>query len=325
MTLYKLPSTFVEVDRNRVPNPWPSVNQSGWSSAGGASVSQVPHSGLWGQPSWVLASFRCTWVSGDAWGLAMSVGNYVPVTAGDLYTASAYVRSIDATRVLMVQVLWYSWDGSSYQSVPGGIANTLEVQGATFRRLSVAGNAPVGATHARIIVRATQLGSSGAHFDATAIMFTAGSLVEYFDGAKPGDAGNDYWWASTPFGSESVHGIPNASSTLEPIMTLAPYTARREAGTIVHRLLEDSQARFTWRQPNLPVGVFEFLFDGHAAAYAALSKLSARTAWALVDDADDGPIERWFMIAGGDIEMEQSREVENAYVVRVPYVEVDSI
>lgn len=314
MTLYKLPPTYVAYRQNRSRNPRLGVDATDWSVTGtwgssgraavpgpdGETVNAMTASGNTGID---VARVRHTRTGLPAATFRIGFWAYVTWASG---TAPLAVLTVDGVVVETLEAVsgWH-WYGFPPRVVAtGSIFADIRVSTTTV-------NATVHVT--RMLV------GGGTWPDGPA------TAADYFDGSFDSTTAVQYTWDGTPDNSISLMSVPSASDTLEPVMTLAPYTARREAGTIVHRLLEDSQARFTWRQPNLPVGLFEFLFDGHATAYAALSKLSARTAWALVDDADDGPIERWFMIADGDLEMEQSREVENAYVVRVPYVEVDSI
>jgi prepilin-type N-terminal cleavage/methylation domain-containing protein len=184
---------------NLVRNPNAAVNTSDWtatSSAGGAPTGAritgqtTPLTGVTTAYRGTLTGTPSTW-----WRVQNS--QPVPVTAGQSYTLSSYIRS-SVTGGTGVIIIWMDNLGATVtEHASTGISQTAD----TWARRSHTATAPAGAVTARLQAYApSTLGVSGSTIDATGMMFVQSStLTNFADGNSP-----DWTWTGTANNSTST-------------------------------------------------------------------------------------------------------------------------
>lgn len=187
---------------NLSTNPGVEASMTGWTprwfgNGGGAGTSTrtaaAAHSGSYG--------YRKTWTVAGG-GQDIGVQQTVAVTAGTIYTFSAYVRSSLATG----QKMFTAWRNSSGGAIGGDIHGPeVAVASNTWQRLSQTLTAPAGAASA-IIVWGPYPGSGspsytvGATIDFDDFMANEGSTLPiYADGTS-----TNWAWTGTPHESTST-------------------------------------------------------------------------------------------------------------------------
>jgi len=125
-----------------------------------------------------------------------SMAPYAPVTGGETYTFSCWVRN-SAGRTMSPRITWYDAAGVAAGSIStGGIA----ASGANWNRASIGGTAPANAVEARLFFIPNSTFSAGSTLDFDSCMFTTGSTLHtYADGDTP-----DWSWTGAPNASTSV-------------------------------------------------------------------------------------------------------------------------
>jgi prepilin-type N-terminal cleavage/methylation domain-containing protein len=186
---------------NLVLNPKLAVGTSGWSaiqSTNGAStggrisgLSSLDQIG-------VTTAYRTTLTAvPDSW-WRVQYAQAVPVTAGQAYTLSGYIRPSTSLTTSVIII----WLNSSNSTITESGASAGHTAG-NWQRRSVTATAPTGAVNARFHFGATGGGTVGATLDATAAMFTqTSSAPVYADGDT-----SSWAWTGTPNASTST-GIP---------------------------------------------------------------------------------------------------------------------
>jgi hypothetical protein len=212
---------------NLALNPRLAGGPSGWSTstgAGGAVTTSLPVSG--GPDGGTFARLTFTTAPTAAfygWRLdgRVSTGMPLPVTAGQMYTASLYVRN-SAAQTMQARLYWYTAAGASVSNTN---SSSTAVPANTWTRLSVSGVAPATATHLMVAgyTTAAPLATVGMTMDATmALVEQSPDLEPYFDGDTPdvgsGTAENAedvlHLWVSAAHASQSQQLV--AESVLVP-------------------------------------------------------------------------------------------------------------
>lgn len=105
----------------------------------------------------------------------------VPVTAGQQYTLSAYMRAVSTTRTVVLNIHWYRADGTFISSSnSGSVANTA---GTWTRHLGAIGTAPTGTVYASFGFSITAPSANEVHyFDA--FQLEQGNVVTPFEDAR---------------------------------------------------------------------------------------------------------------------------------------------
>lgn len=98
------------------------------------------------------------------------------------------------------------------------------------------------------------------------------------------------------------------------------YTARREARTIVHPIVNRSAPDITLRAAGLRTGSLSCVFALEVDALAAFAVLAAPQVLTLADQ--DRAIGMTFVVADGDLDIALDDATRNAWVITVPFVEV---
>ncbi|KNY07915.1 hypothetical protein [Microbacterium sp. GCS4] len=114
--------------------------------------------------------------------------------------------------------------------------------------------------------------------------------------------------------------ITHATGTVVPT-ALEGYRASRPARTLVHRILNRADDDVTLREFGLRSGSFVLVFDGEAAAVAAFAALGVPQKLAITDTAVHS-LAMSFVIAEGELSIEQDRDNVRLWRVTVPYNEV---
>jgi prepilin-type N-terminal cleavage/methylation domain-containing protein len=162
-----------------------AASLSGYGSAGATGTSALMPSGGQSGASHIRRTFNGTGTGGIYFGLT----GYRPiVTAGTIYTASAYLRTLSSA-TLRIVIEWKDSGGTLLSSTAG----TSVVVGTTWTRISATGTAPASAASTTITIYATSTWAINDYEDVDAVMMTAGStLYNYADG----DSSNWVWTAT---------------------------------------------------------------------------------------------------------------------------------
>lgn len=195
-----------EVDRTNLvicPQPTTSNSPQWWSYANdGALAYSASDTG--GPTGGGYIRWTVTTASSGGGG-----GGYfanVPVTAGQTYTASWYVRS-SVAMTWNPTIEWHQADGSfsAVQSSTSGASVTLVPN--TWTRVSVTGVPPSDATQCTPTNYAANFMTTvGATQDLTmALVETGSALLPFFDGSLAHTAYDNYWWSGAAENSSSTY------------------------------------------------------------------------------------------------------------------------
>jgi prepilin-type N-terminal cleavage/methylation domain-containing protein len=184
---------------NLVRNPTAALNTSDWvatASTGGSptgarlTAQSTPLAG-------VTTAYRATLTGTPSTWWRVQNSQPAPVTTGQAYTLSSYVRTSVAggTGVIII------WMNSSGTTVSESSSASVAQSAGTWERRSVTATAPATAVTARLQAYApTGLGVANATIDATGMMFVqSSSLTGYADGNS-----TNWAWTSTPENSTST-------------------------------------------------------------------------------------------------------------------------
>lgn len=215
----------IEERRNLVINPSFESHTLGWTSNGengssipreqGAVIDTGPITPRYG--SWYAYTRRTT--TGD---LTFYPTALSPVQAGLTYTGSIYVNR-DGVNGVRLDIDWYNSSGAYLSSAFGAV---LHPPVETWTQLVTSGQAPGGATQARIFVRLIgQTGGWYARFDAALLeRVTSVMAGQFFDGNSPGAR-----WVGTANNSVSVRSgvagaqVRDTGREFDVVDAFAPY------------------------------------------------------------------------------------------------------
>lgn len=114
--------------------------------------------------------------------------------------------------------------------------------------------------------------------------------------------------------------ITHSAGTILPI-AVEGYRAARPIRNLVHDALNRSSPDITYRPAGLRSGTFNLVFDSEASALNAFAVLAVPQAFTITN-VDLASLNMRFVVAGGDLDIEQDRSVAGPWRVAVPFQEV---
>lgn len=190
---------------NLIPNPSFTTNLTGWSAydGGQATVTISWHATAYGRDGG--GGMRVARTAGTAHNAGAKLsGNGPAVTPGEQYTASAWVKGLDANignGQCSVYMEWLDGGGSFISDS----TNTMPFTGA-WQRVHCTAEAPANAATCRVYVWCNSA-DDGDYFDVDQAMLTDGPLFDYFDGTFPHCA-----WSGTANNSPSNGWVIDGSA-----------------------------------------------------------------------------------------------------------------
>lgn len=335
LTAVPYPATSVAERSNFAANPSVETNANGWNAFAPDANGTVARFGPYPAGQHVLpggapggACFvRVTWNSqATAIGGGLYYQGGTPVTPGQVYTVSVYVRCSTVQR-LAVGVDWLN--AAVTTVIASSVGAATVVAGSSWVRLSVTTTAaPPGAAQARVFIYA-QTGASGSvwgtgsFLDADALLFERGDqLLPYFDGntSSVGLIGRRYQWAGVANLSAStlMARTPTAALQVTPRLVLS-YGARREAATVLHEVIGRPDPVPALRPMRTRTGGMDLFFLTYAAA-AAAAALYGLGGVVLLRDTDR-PGQDMYHVAT-TAEVVPADDEWHRWITRVQYAEV---
>jgi hypothetical protein len=185
---------------NLVTNPSFETNTTGWSFFGGSTISRTSAQSYTG--SWSLSSTR-TSTAGNIGALTFPL---VPVTAGQAYTFSAYLRRDYATsRSISLRAIFFNSTGGSSGTTQQIIITPPAIN--TWGRGSLTFTPPATTTDVRVdVLVQTPIVGETIYMDGF-LLETGSSLLPYFDGTNA-DAYSGYTLTE-----QAWNGTANASTS----------------------------------------------------------------------------------------------------------------
>lgn len=214
---------------NLVHNPSFEINTTSWAGTTGVTISRVTSDFNIGTASLqaVVASASAT----NSAAVSDSTSNPIRIFSGNLYTFSGYIKvTAGASATYDIHVDWYNDEASLSYGTLTGTATTITTTSG-WVRLSVTGEAPSGATRARLYFRKKTAMTNTATFLVDNVLVEKyGSLGVYFDGAYDGQnysTDRDSMWESTAHLSPSHFYIDKVSTfgKLDALSTDVSYYA----------------------------------------------------------------------------------------------------
>jgi hypothetical protein len=207
--------TLQPVRTNLVPNPSFEVSTSYTYNNHAPSISQDTTSPAFGS--------KCLKVICDGSGASAGVypsnnpSGRIPITAGNFYTFSAYVRDGNTNLPSKVSIEWWSATNTSVSSKAGTIT-PMSTDGWT--RLSVTAQAPANAAFATPTVYLQGTASAATYFYVDALLLEATStLLDYFDGSQAGLEGCA--WGGTA-GASVSYTYPSSTLKFDRLLKRLP-------------------------------------------------------------------------------------------------------
>ena len=198
------------INTNLSINPSFEANLTGWNIANSpTSIGITTEQSYSGTSSIKVTQGTASWFIFTPAGTSG-----VPVTAGSIYSLSAYVRSSTASEDFQVFIRWYNSSGTLITDSTGstGASSTT-----IWTRLSVSATAPVGAAYASLRVRKIATGTSGLFHYIDAVLFEKSNTPSgYFDGSSVDTTNIDYLWSGTINYSSSIAKAINYPSLIVP-------------------------------------------------------------------------------------------------------------
>ena len=285
-TFTAVPYPYTEsVRTNYAFNPRAAITLTGWlgtAGIGGTGTLYRVETAA-GQAPVIGSTHHLSWVQGAA--TSVDVPNVrlgsMPVTAGIIYYASAYVRT-SAARSYQAAIRWV--DGSDAEVSMSYGTHVAAPVGSGWTRVSVSAIAPAGAAGAYAGAQPAVVGfGSGDWFDVAALIVEATtSLGDYFDGdtSNAGLVGSRHEWAGAAHASASQLSTrtPTAAAvTVTPAMFLSWEDARERRMT-VHRIIGTPTPVITESSGgglDLRSGTFEAWCEDEATAATLVGVLAA--------------------------------------------------
>ncbi len=222
-----LPGTVTPVATrtNRATNPRAiSTGANGWQAprgwgAGGANGSYSWTTGIGTPPvAGVTTAARKTWSAAatdngsSGFLIGATTTTYFPVTAGQTYTASAYIRHTSGgNKVGRMKIGYYNSTTIAGATLVGGFTESTDytiASGLTWTRMTITATAPTGAVGIAIYADINPGGvlwASGNTLDATCLLFEqVSSAGVYFDGDTADAPPIDNAWTGAANNSTST-------------------------------------------------------------------------------------------------------------------------
>jgi len=188
---------------NLIVNPSFEVNTTGWDPFGFFTATRITTDSFVGNAC-VRIARTSTGGDGTNNGYQLSdTSTYrIPVTPGEVLTASAYVKTVVGTRPVELRIRTFLTDTDP---TPVGNAASAAVFSTSWERLSVSITVPVGSTYVDVLVRTAASGAVGDAYVLDAVMVEKSSSVNtYFDGSFTNTNNKLYSWTGTPDLSTSL-------------------------------------------------------------------------------------------------------------------------
>lgn len=214
---------------NLVHNPSFEIDTTSWAGTTGVTISRLDSESNIGSASLlaIVASASAT----NSAVVSDSTSNPIKIFSGNLYTFSGYIKvTAGVSATYDIHVDWYDDESSTSFGTLTGTATTITITSG-WVRLSVTGEAPSGATRAKLYFRKkTAMADVAAFLVDNVLVEKYGSLGVYFDGAYDGQnysSDRDSMWESTAHLSPSHLYIDKVSTfgKLDALSTDVSYYA----------------------------------------------------------------------------------------------------
>jgi len=113
----------------------------------------------------------------------------------------------------------------------------------------------------------------------------------------------------------------STSASVTPLLVLG-YETTRTSRNIVYDLL-DGGIGIVLGSPRPRSGTLELLFDDETSAFAALTLHEQETTFSLADE-DRPSVDMTYVLGEGDLSLTLDSDTRTAWVLAVPYQEVDA-
>lgn len=191
---------------NYITNPSFETNVTGWTTRN-VSAATSSSQALYGSKSAYLTIAGSATTSGIS--VSPTTAYMPPVTAGQTYTYSIYVKDVDTAKQYKSSIDFYD-STPTFITGSGVSGNTTTVTTGSWTRVTVTAVAPVGAKYARpytYSATAFIAGDAGKHVYFDGAMFEQSiSVNDYYDGSLPVDYGAV--WSGTAHASTTYY-YPN--------------------------------------------------------------------------------------------------------------------
>ena len=175
---FEASSGTVTVRTNLVTNPSFEVDVTNWNSYTATSYVRSTAQSFSGTAS-SLVTANGTNIAGVYNGISPSL---MPVTAGQPYTWSIYVRDVNTALQYKAGI---NWQTSAFANISDSTGTATTVTSSGWTRVTVTGTAPVNATYAQPWCRTATAPASGTQVYFDAALFEQSSVLgSYFDGSR---------------------------------------------------------------------------------------------------------------------------------------------
>jgi hypothetical protein len=200
-------SDWAEARRNLHPNPSLETDLATWFGSG--TLTRRTDGG------YVGAAYGRV-VAADASLFSATSSSAIPVTPGEVYTISAFVRGVGPARTIRMR--------ARFSGGPASINGDPVPIPADWTRISQTFTVPAGATALNVDIMVPVAGTGGDYFDFDAVMAEKSDVLGgYFDGSFAADDLNRYSWAGTVNNSVSILETRTLTQQPEPDSTYGPY------------------------------------------------------------------------------------------------------
>nr|WP_308012792.1 carbohydrate binding domain-containing protein [Nocardioides nematodiphilus] len=197
-----------------MPNPSFEVNTTGWTADNGNKGLGNTSGAVSGS---TVATYTKNTTAGE--GVLWTTANWA-VTAGEVYTVSAYVRASTVARECRVSLGAYNSSGTwigylTPNTAWDGVANTTTT---SWTRLSRTFTIPAGAATVEVDIVWPNCGASETHNVDAVLLEKSATLGAYFDGSTPNAGTTTYAWTGTAHASastETMAGVTPVAATPE--------------------------------------------------------------------------------------------------------------
>ncbi len=165
------------------------TDTSGWSANANCTITRVTTVFEQGAAALSLSSTA----SGDMSATTSTGGSGAPVTAGQMYTATASLRAAASPRSCRMDIRWYDGAGALLSTSTGSaVADTAT----GFTRITVSAAAPGSATYAAVLVTVLATGAAAEiHYVDSIQLEQAGAATTFIPGIGTGLPPNTFlWW-----------------------------------------------------------------------------------------------------------------------------------
>jgi hypothetical protein len=188
---------------NLVTNPSLENNTTNWTGSS-TTLSRVTSDSFVGSASLQVTNITL----GGNRGVFFAFDTRMPVTAGQQYTASAYIKNIDANATdFRATIRWYNASGNLAGSTTAGALQTINSGGWT--RVNATGTALATAVSAHVLINTPSSWNGGTSILVDAALFEESSSVNnYFSGSSANistsELSRTYAWSGTANASTST-------------------------------------------------------------------------------------------------------------------------